>query len=104
MKDLKFLNLSNNDLSGVISERVGNLSHLVTFTIGNNLVTGPLPSSLSRLTHLKDFHCFKAYPSNMTVAPRGFSRRRHDLDYGVLPALGMDCVCWDPDTIFGPIK
>lgn len=104
LKNLKFLNLTNNNLRGTIPNNIGNLSNLVTLLLGNNLITGPLPTALSNLTALKDYFIFSPYPSQMTYEPRAFSQLKFKCDFSVLPPKGVDSVCWDPETVFGPVS
>ncbi|KAL2921290.1 Receptor-like protein EIX2 [Bienertia sinuspersici] len=49
---LVFLNLSNNDLSGSIPSRIGQLTSLEFLDLSNNHLSGDIPTSLSQVTTL----------------------------------------------------
>ncbi|WCJ33961.1 Receptor-like protein EIX2 [Euphorbia peplus] len=51
-KDLIILNLASNNLSGKIPESLGNLVHLNTLRLDDNYLTGVIPSSLMNCTSL----------------------------------------------------
>ncbi|KAF2290356.1 hypothetical protein GH714_012054 [Hevea brasiliensis] len=53
VKDLVFLNLANNNLSGKIPNSIGWLSKLETLKLGNNALSGELPLSLKNCSRLR---------------------------------------------------
>ncbi|RVW53477.1 putative LRR receptor-like serine/threonine-protein kinase [Vitis vinifera] len=52
-KDLYYLNLRNNKLTGDLPAEIGNLSGLVTLDLCDNLISGTIPSSLGNLSQLR---------------------------------------------------
>jgi Leucine-rich repeat (LRR) protein len=102
LKTLKFLNLSQNNLNGKLPNNLGDLEKLEILIVGNNFITGPLPQSLSKLINLKDFFVFNSYPSiQIARDKRGFLRKKFEIDFILLPGMGVNCLCWDDDEIFG---
>ncbi|KAL6634804.1 hypothetical protein ACP70R_027475 [Stipagrostis hirtigluma subsp. patula] len=51
---LQYFSISNNKISGIIPERIGNVVGLQVFALENNYLTGSLPYSLSHLHSLAD--------------------------------------------------
>ncbi|XWS36988.1 hypothetical protein CRYUN_Cryun19dG0004700 [Craigia yunnanensis] len=49
---LRFLNLSNNHLTGMISKNIGNMRLLESIDLSGNQISGEIPSSMSALTFL----------------------------------------------------
>ncbi|KAH7286034.1 hypothetical protein KP509_33G056100 [Ceratopteris richardii] len=51
---IAFIDLSNNKLSGVLSEGVGNLQKLQLLNLSNNEISGTIPVTLCNLTNLQE--------------------------------------------------
>ena len=52
LNNLQVLNLSDNDLTGDIPETLGNLNNLQVLNLGHNDLTGPIPKALGQLDNL----------------------------------------------------
>ncbi|KAH0705087.1 hypothetical protein KY290_009782 [Solanum tuberosum] len=52
---INFLMLGNNNLEGEIPSRIGSLPRLMTFSVANNHLTGPVPSFVSEQITAKSF-------------------------------------------------
>ena len=60
-----YLNLSYNNLNGVIPTEIGNLPYLKFLDLrGNGNISGTIPASIGRLTELKEFEL--GWPSQVT--------------------------------------
>ncbi|KAE8661302.1 hypothetical protein F3Y22_tig00113726pilonHSYRG00116 [Hibiscus syriacus] len=55
LRDMRTLELSNNDLSGPILYELSNCAYLNTLVLSNNRLSGPIPFQLSGLGRLKIF-------------------------------------------------
>jgi Leucine-rich repeat (LRR) protein len=55
---VNMLNLSNNNLSGVIPANLGNLSNLQTLNLSSNQMTGEIPPELGNLTSLANLNLY----------------------------------------------
>uniref|UniRef100_A0A6I9QIZ5 Receptor-like protein EIX1 n=2 Tax=Elaeis guineensis var. tenera TaxID=51953 RepID=A0A6I9QIZ5_ELAGV len=53
LHNLKFLNLSNNQITGEIFQSLGNFSHLEHLRMGRNRIIGEIPAIIGNLVHLK---------------------------------------------------
>lgn len=89
------LNLSNNDLRGVLPEDIANLENVEVLLLSGNAFRGPMPRSISRLARLRDLRVFKDVAATWTSIPKGFNRHIFERIYVVGPSLGLDTVCWE---------
>jgi len=53
--------LAGNNITGVIPEQFGNLSRLTSLDLEDNLLIGPIPASLGRLSKLQLLHVLNLY-------------------------------------------
>jgi len=84
LKKLKYLQLSNNQLTGPIPPEMGNLSNLLQFEIDNNQLSGQIPKELGKLTKV---FVFRLYGNKLTgPIPKELAQLK-DLDQ---LALGMN--------------
>ncbi|KAH6559114.1 hypothetical protein KP509_1Z027200 [Ceratopteris richardii] len=51
---IAILDLSNNNLSGILSEGIGSLQKLAVLNLSHNEISGPIPIALCNLTELQD--------------------------------------------------
>lgn len=98
---LRRLNLSHNNISGCLTKEIGCMIGLVTLLLHGNHLVGPVPapSHMQKLTSLKDFSLFSAYPSDQppsftTAMPTGFHRSLYQQLYDRGPSLGLDSMHW----------
>ncbi|XP_076923153.1 receptor-like protein EIX2 [Bidens hawaiensis] len=56
LTDLRYLKISNANLSGSIPHQLANLSNLLILDLSNNFLSGPIPDSLGDLTSLTEIH------------------------------------------------
>jgi hypothetical protein len=54
--ELQTLNLAQNQLSGQIPPHLGYLKKLTTLNLANNMLSGPIPSTINRLTSLESLY------------------------------------------------
>lgn len=98
---LRYLNLSNNDFRGVLPNDIGNLNKLVVLLLNGNAISGPAPRSISKLSKLKDFQCYRYFPTMNSEPQRQFSKDMFDRVYSKGPKMGFNSIIWD-DSIYGP--
>jgi Leucine-rich repeat (LRR) protein len=56
---IRMLQMSQNKLSGSLPANLGQFTQLTNLSIDNNQFSGPLPSSMSALTNMLIFNCYK---------------------------------------------
>ena len=59
----EYLSLSDNEFISAIDTRIGSLTSLAYLDLSRNLITGEVPSTIQRLTNLKEYHS----PSNVAL-------------------------------------
>ncbi len=98
---IRRINLSNNNFRGLIPYDIGMLVKLESLLLSDNAFIGPVPLSISKLTSLKDFHVFKAYPSEMTQLPVAFDRYSFQRMFEFAPSIGIDSMNWSYEQVYG---
>ncbi|KAG6639427.1 hypothetical protein CIPAW_10G099700 [Carya illinoinensis] len=96
---VKALNLSYMDLVGTIPPHLGNLSFLVSLSIGNNSFHGSLPNELSRLYRLQ-FLDFNAYLQQISLRSNKLSGPITSLDFN---ASSLQYIHLDDNELSGAI-
>lgn len=101
LRRLKRLNLSHNCFRGTVPEGIGQLIELQTLLLTGNTIIGPLPRSIAQLQKLRDFHIFRAYPSEAAMPPAAFDRTAFERIHVFAPQFGIDSMHWDYLQLYG---
>ncbi|MFC2125859.1 leucine-rich repeat domain-containing protein [Bacteroidota bacterium] len=56
--ELTYLNLYNNQLSDTLPAAIGNLASITYLNIGNNQLSGPIPMQIGNLTNLRELYLY----------------------------------------------
>ena len=98
---LQRINLSHNNLRGVLPYHIGELINLETLLLTGNNIIGPVPTSISKLTKLRDFHIFRSYPAEITMPAHAFQKQTFQRIYEFGPSVGVNSVHWSYEQVYG---
>jgi hypothetical protein len=93
---LKYINLSNNSMEGRIPDDFGDLLGLKVCLLSKNYFCGPMPLSVAKLQHLREFQLFTALPAGSMTQYDGFKQHNFERVNCWGGRAGIDNVSWEP--------
>ena len=102
MSKLQLVNLSNNDIEGIVPEEIGLLKDLISLILKGCRIRAPLPKSFSELKSLRDFTAFENYPAHIMKTARAFTTHGFQRMHVYGPKVGVDNVYFLEERLYGP--
>jgi len=88
--------MSDNQLRSVLPDGIGQLVLLEGLVLEGNMFIAPVPRSISNLTRLHDFSCFKKLPDSLHAFPnRGFKKKEWHRQYVWAATAGNNSLIWE---------